>query len=211
MRLKTADLTQKELKRLLTYTPETGLFYWNFSQQQILAQIASGEALQIPWFISELDSDFESGSEAGFRLATGYACIRLYGTTFRAHRLAFLYMTGTLPSGVVDHIDRIRHNNCWENLRDVTPTQNARNRSVSVDNKSKITGVRRLRAKQGCKGKPPSFVAYITVNYKRHSLGKSGTLLGAAILRYNAEQLHGFTNFNPNSSAKLYIDKYAEL
>lgn len=58
----------------------------------------------------------------------GYVIIRVFGRNFPAHRLAWLLHTGEWPTGVVDHINRNRADNRASNLRDVTPTENARNR-----------------------------------------------------------------------------------
>jgi len=74
-----------------------------------------------------------------------------------AHRLAFLYMEGVFPPNQVDHIDRNRKNNRWENLRTATNAENCRNRtgvigvyenkktggwyaSIGVEGKSKYLG-----------------------------------------------------------------------
>jgi len=99
-------LTQSELKELLHYDPETGVFTW-------LVRNGSG---------------VEAGDVAGTLTLRGYWSIRYRRRSYRAHRLAFLYMTGSFPTLDVDHINGARGDNRWCNLREVTSRQNARNR-----------------------------------------------------------------------------------
>lgn len=59
----------------------------------------------------------------------GYLTIYLKGKDYRAARLAWFYMTGDWPTGQIDHINRIPSDDRWENLRDVTPSENLLNRN----------------------------------------------------------------------------------
>ncbi|SRR6266446_2339189 len=87
-------LTQERLKELLHYDPETGVFSW------ILKRPAYG-------------GNKKRGHE--------YVLINdVDGRDYRAARLAHLYMTGEWPKHKMDHINRIKDDNRWENLRDVT-------------------------------------------------------------------------------------------
>lgn len=61
----------------------------------------------------------------------GHMLVNVDGTTYKLHRLAWLYMTGNWPVNHIDHIDGDPTNNKWENLRDVTPSQNLRNQHRS--------------------------------------------------------------------------------
>ena len=45
-----------------------------------------------------------------------------------ASRVAWVMMTGEQPKGVIDHINRDRLDNRWENLRDVTVEENNKNK-----------------------------------------------------------------------------------
>jgi len=59
------------------------------------------------------------------------------GVRYLASRLIFRYMTCQWPKNEIDHINRIRDDDRWENLREVTHRQNTLNR----DRKNK-TGYR---------------------------------------------------------------------
>ena len=73
---------------------------------------------------------FKAGDVAGTYSSGGYREIQINGTKYRATRLAYLLMTGEQPdtSLVMDHINRERCDDRWENLRLV---------SVSVNNSNK--------------------------------------------------------------------------
>jgi hypothetical protein len=128
------SLTQEELKTLLEYNPETGLFKRH------------------PPVHFNAYSDWWAGS-LGTR---GYRLIRYKGVYWKAHRLAWLYMTGEWPKGVIDHLDRDTNNNIWSNLRDVSQTENQYNAKAKT-NKTGYSGVyfrgSRYSAMIGYKGK----------------------------------------------------------
>lgn len=105
-------LTQKELKELLHYDPDTGLL-----------------------------TRIKQNSIAGGREPNGYIRISVQGRRYLAHRLAWLYMTGEWPKEFIDHDDRIRDNNKWDNLFEATNQENQRNQSLRRDNTSGVTGV----------------------------------------------------------------------
>ena len=71
----------------------------------------------------------------------GYVRINVDGTKCRAHRLAYLYMTGEWPPKLMDHINRVKSDNRWANLRPVTEKLNFYNTSDYRNNKSGAKGV----------------------------------------------------------------------
>lgn len=109
-------MTQDELKECLHYNPETGVFTWINSRRKD-----------------------KNGKVAGC-VDKGYIIIGINKKLYRAHRLAFLYMTGSIPREV-DHINGKRGDNSWKNLRSVEPGENQRNLGLSDRNKTGVTGV----------------------------------------------------------------------
>ena len=156
-------LTQEELKRLLDYCPETGEFTWKVRR-----------ALWIP-----------IGTIAGYKSKAGYVQIRIYQTTYYAHRLAFLYMTGSLPDAFVDHINGDTSDSRWSNLRLVNSQENTQNAAISKNNSSGVLGVTWDKRKM-------KWLARIMVNRKEHFLGYFTELTEAAFARKQAEQFYGF-------------------
>lgn len=87
------------------------------------------------------------GQKAGSPGAHGYWRIHLGGTRanggrdYLAHRLAWLYMTGAWPIRDLDHINGVKDDNKWSNLREATKTENQGNRKVSRNNKTGCKGI----------------------------------------------------------------------
>lgn len=82
-----------------------------------------------------------AGDKSGGVHTHGYIKIRLKGRKRYAHRLAWLYVHGTWPTGYIDHIDGNTSNNRMSNLRVVTHAQNNINRRLRNDNTSGCKGV----------------------------------------------------------------------
>lgn len=154
-----STLTREQLKQLLTYCPETGAFTW-----------VSCQATQVP-----------PGSPAGSTRKDGYVVIKVNGKPYRAHRLAFLYMTGSMPV-TVDHRDRNPSNNRWSNLREASHAENCRNRTFA--NSTGMSCVVKERSGR--------FRARVKVNGSRTNLGIFDTLEEAAQAVAAAKRhLHG--------------------
>lgn len=67
--------------------------------------------------------------------------IKIGGKNYKAHRLAWFYVTGAWPTDIVDHIDGNACNNAWANLRVVTSSQNRLNVSHLSTNTTGYRGV----------------------------------------------------------------------
>lgn len=98
-----------KLKELLTYDPITGIFTWNKVE---------GKSPQ--W-----NGRF-AGKIAGSLNNKGYVKIGIDKKYYSAHRLAFLFMGLPIPE-IVDHTDRDKSNNKWNNLRASDTSNNAGN------------------------------------------------------------------------------------
>ena len=115
----------------------------------------------------------------------------MLGKSYRAHRLAFLYMLGRLPDGEVDHINHIKDDNRWENLRDVTKQDNCKNLGLSKANTSGVTGVHFFK-------RDKKWRASITVDGKIINLGHYDGFDEACKVRKRAEIEH---NYHSNHGA----------
>jgi len=82
-----------------------------------------------------------AGKKAGTLLSSGYVYIKIRGTKYMAHRLAWLYMHGSFPDVFIDHINGSRNDNRIENLRKASGSQNQHNRKVRRDSSSGVKGV----------------------------------------------------------------------
>lgn len=113
------ELTRIRLMHVLHYDPVTGVFTW----------------------INPQSVRVKRGDEAGNVRKDGYLRIGIDGRSYMAHRLATLYMTGVMPPDDVDHKNRSRLANRWDNLRPATRQQNTCNRSMTGANSSGVVGV----------------------------------------------------------------------
>ena len=118
-------LTQARLKSLLHYDPETGTFTW------LPGTGGKGRPFK--------------SRPAGGPGNEGYWRIWIDGRFYAASHVAWLFMTGVLPAGQIDHINRQPSDNRLANLRLATQTQNKANSGAYKNNKLGIKGVRRHR------------------------------------------------------------------
>lgn len=116
-----SELTVEDVRRLLHYDPETGIFTWRVRR--------GGTA--------------NAGTIAGSPDAEGYLRIKLFRTLHSAHWLAWFYVYGVWPKEELDHEDRVRTNNRLLNLREATQVQQTMNTGLRKDNTSGVKGVNR--------------------------------------------------------------------
>ena len=155
-------ISQEELKKQVNYSPKTGVF------TRLIAE----------------SNNANIGDVAGNIFGKGYVRFEIKGRAYLAHRLAFLYMTGEMPR-YTDHINHIRHDNRWVNLRKVTQTENQRNASKRKDNRSGVTGVVLVK-------KTGKLQARIVINRKTKYLGTFDDFFEAVCTRKSAEVRYNF-------------------
>jgi hypothetical protein len=97
------------LQEMLSYSKETGRLTWSRN--------VAGRA--------------RAGQETGTTNYNGYLSLIIKGRPYRAHRVAWAIVTGSWPIGEIDHIDGVKTNNEWSNLRDVTRSVNQQNKRRS--------------------------------------------------------------------------------
>jgi hypothetical protein len=170
-------LTQERLKEVLHYNPDTGIFTW---------KVMVGKRAKV-------------GTIPGYHHC-GYIYMGVDNHGYPAHHLAFLYMEGYLPEHDIDHINRIRDDNRWDNLRHVSRSCNLRNTSVRSTNKSGVTGVGWDKGKK-------KWGSCIGVNCKVKHLGGFDNLKEAVQARWEAEVKYDYPNCNSTSSAFQFLQK----
>ena len=80
------------------------------------------------WRISPWKSSVQAGDIAGSTKANGYLRVMLNKKQLLVHRVVWKLMTGDEPPEVIDHINRNRSDNRWENLRSSDMQRNQGNR-----------------------------------------------------------------------------------
>lgn len=164
------SLTQSRLKELLSYDPETGIF---------IRLKANGK-----------QSRWKAGTTSGSADKFGYRMVIVDGHRYFAHRLAWLYMTGSWPAEDLDHRDRDKANNRWANLREATDSQNLCNTGPRKDNKLGVKGVSWSKEKR-------KWCAQITPpGQKRLSLGRYDCV-AHAVRAYRKAEAHYQGEFAP--------------
>ena len=158
----TTILAQKDLKELLHYNPETGVFTW----------------------LKNVGSRGRNGGVAGYTNNSGYRKISAKGFQYYSHRLAWFYVHGEWPK-IIDHINHNPSDNRITNLRSVTQEANRRNSSLLKKNKSGVTGVYWCIQKK-------KWVANIRVNNKTIYLGCFSGKFEALCARMSANNKYGF-------------------
>ncbi len=150
------------LRNLLAYEPDTGVFRWRRKRNGYKGGVKPGDI-------------------AG-TIHDGYVCISVEGVQYRAHILAWWFMTGgPIPDGFEpDHRNRKRNDNRWINLRLATRSRNNHNSDPSAANKSGVKGVS-FDSSRG------QWLARIIVNKVRYDLGRFDDFADAVSARRDAE------------------------
>jgi hypothetical protein len=155
-----------EAMELLDYEPETGLFRWKVKRNGYGGGVKPGDA---------------AGTDNG----QGYVQINVNQRIWRAHRLAWLFMTGALPPKgyEIDHINGKRSDNRWANLRQATRQQNNYNMGLSKRNVSGTKGVSWIARNR-------KWLARLKVEGRIVHLGEFTSLSDAVAARKAGERAH---------------------
>lgn len=139
--------SQKYLRSVLDYNPDTGIFKW---------KVRKNKTIQVNAKYSGKVAGYENG---------GYWHIVIDGALYLAHRLAWVYMYGDVLTNkiIIDHRDGYGTNNIVTNLRICSSLDNGANAKLHK-NKVLPKGVSRQQTYNG-------YLARITLNYKTFTLG----------------------------------------
>ena len=112
-------INKEILREYFDYNPESGAVTWIKNPKR-------GQKV--------LGKDFGSHCQ-------GYLMGMFKRKTYKVHRLIWMWMTGSWPDKDVDHINGIRDDNRWCNLRLADDTQNQQNAKMPKTNTSGVKGV----------------------------------------------------------------------
>lgn len=159
-------LTYEKLHEILFYDRDTGIFTW---------KVKTAQRVHV-------------GQRAGtIKTSDGYESISIENKTYKSHRLAWLYETGSFPPSCIDHINRIKTDNRFINLRLADKKQNMENTPLRKDNLSGSRGVSYRKTTK-------KWRAYLNHNKKHFHLGDFDTPEEAAAIS-DAKRKELFTHY----------------
>lgn len=135
-------ITHENLKRIVDYDPETGIF---------TRKVKS--------------SNQKAGAVLGTKNSGGYLIAMVGRKRYSLHRLAWLYFYGRMPHGDIDHINGVRDDNRIDNLRECSRSKNCMNKKINSNNVSGVKGV-------GWHAQSGKWRARIMTGYKSVFLGR---------------------------------------
>lgn len=144
-------ITQDELKRVLHYDPDTGVF---------TRRIRSAQSVKV-------------GDEAGARRPDGTVSISVLGGRYLAHRLAWLYVYGSLPANRLAHLNCIKDDNRISNIKEIRTTVLTQESLKSILNYDAESGIFTRKVITSNRVKIDDPVGYISkIGYRVISFGK---------------------------------------
>ena len=171
-------LTAEQLRSILDYDPDTGLFRWRKGIDHWRAGMLAGTKMRT----RATGSDYVVigiGTTSRGVYDREYIAIGVRKRVYRAHRLAWLHVYGEWPDRQVDHINTDSLDNRIVNLRLATTAENSRNRGLRADNTSGIKGVSWSKRSQ-------KWLAHLGHNGKLLHLGLFDTIEEARAVREEA-------------------------
>ena len=180
----TPVITPELIRQLIRFDEKTGKYFWKARPREMFRS----EQTYISWHTRFCGKEtFIEKTPDGYRRAS------VFGRRYRAHRLIWAIHYGTWPNGQIDHINGKRDDNRIENLRDVTATDNTRNRHDNALNTSGQMGVCWNKAKE-------KWRVTIGAGGKRIHIGEFREKSEAVAARKKAELLLGY---HPNHGSSL--------
>lgn len=123
MTIKSVELPPAEqLHALFNYDPEIGVLTWKERPPTTPA--------------NKIHNARDAGKPVGTLDTWGHRQVRVGGKLRLVARIVWKMMAGSDPIEQIDHINGLRDDNRWSNLREATATQNAWNRAPNSNNTS---------------------------------------------------------------------------
>jgi HNH endonuclease len=119
------------LRECFDYDPETGELRWKRRPREHFPTTNS-------WAVNNAR---QAGKAAGSLTYKGYCSVMIAGHSYSSHRIIWKLMTNEEPPPMLDHINGIRTDNRWHNLRAANWWEQAHNRRLPKTNISGYRGV----------------------------------------------------------------------
>lgn len=170
------ELPVEDLRKLLSYDPETGTLTWLPRPREMFSSQRA---------FSTWDSRY-SGKAAFTSIGNhGYYQGGIHASKYLAHRVAWALHHGEWPKDQIDHQNGCKTDNRITNLRVVTSAENNKNQKIKKNNTSGYNGVTWSKSAN-------RWMAYIQINGSMKNLGLFTNLDDAVIARTQADIDHGY-------------------
>ena len=136
-------LTQDDLKLLLKYNRKTGELTWKKRKPYQFKANANQKRSCNVW-----NGRFAGKTAFTAISVNGYRSGSIHGKLYLAHRVIICLVTGEWPPEYTDHINGIKTDNSWENIKPATRSETMRNAKMYSSNESGMTGVYWSKAEQ---------------------------------------------------------------
>jgi hypothetical protein len=168
------------LKERLDYNPNTGIVIWKMRD---VSEFKTQHRCDI-W-----NSKFANKEVGCLLLDCGYRTVGLDWTSYYVHRIIWKIVTENEPANEIDHINGIRDDNRFCNLREAIVLENNHNRGLQKNNTSGYKGViwsKTLR----------KWIGKVRLNYTRYYTDKFDTAIEAndALCTLRASLHNKFSN-----------------
>lgn len=175
------------LKECFTYDPETGFLYWKERPAEHFLHC------KYPEQVAKACNTKYAFKEALGNISTeGYKQGILNSIAVKAHRVIYKLLSGK-DVEYVDHINGLKLDNRFSNLREATASENSRNRKTPINNSSGVIGVYKLKADGKWK-------ACMRIDGKLKHLGTFSNMEEAIFARKSKEKE---MNYHENHGRKL--------
>ena len=183
----TMELTAEIVRELLDYNPDTGDLFWKerplkYFKKEVYARRWNTRYAGKEAFTTEI-KDYRSKHG---RISRKEGAI--FDKNYCAHRIIWLHYYGCWPKDQIDHINHDPTDNRIINLREVSGSENNRNRTLQTNSTTGYTGVVWHKTNN-------KYIAHIQVNNKHIHLGSYDNLEEAIEARELANINY---NFHPN-------------
>lgn len=174
-------LSVEELRKLLSYDPETGVLTWKPRPVEMFRPGKQSAAHNAATW----NARYAGKPAFTYKDSGGYLVGNIFNQLYRANRVAYAIFHGRWPSDQADHINGDTSDNRVGNLRDVTNAENGKNQRTPKNNTSGRVGVSWHKRDQ-------KWLANIRVDGRRVYLGLFDDFAAACVAREAAERKFEF-------------------